>query len=152
MEADRRNAESVMQDGAEQMLPGVLLHMIEAARPIDDSDNGSRIDRRPEQVGDALVLINDIDYGNPVQDAGIEGLPTGAGIESSAVEVDAPSLVRGVDYLGLELAQVRVVVVEAHRYSIAMVTMLLLTPSSLLMSSGIAGPFGASSGTMTLIW
>ena len=46
VETERRNLEQVDEHGREQMLAGVLLHVVEAARPVDRALRGPRAELR----------------------------------------------------------------------------------------------------------
>ena len=68
-------AEEFLEHGGEQMLPGVLLHVIEAARPIDFARHlAVRRERRRQTVRDALLLVHDVDHRHPGDGPHIERL------------------------------------------------------------------------------
>ncbi len=69
------------------MLTGVLLHVLEAARPVDDAPRRAELDWTLHQVQNpAVVAIDDVDDASGAEGAGIERLATGGRIEGGAVE------------------------------------------------------------------
>ena len=63
MEADGVQAEELLEHGGEQVLPGVLLHVIEAARPIDFARHlAVRRERRRQAVRDAILFVHHVDH------------------------------------------------------------------------------------------
>ena len=113
MHADGRRAEPLRDHGRQQVLSGVLLHVIEPAGPVHDARQPIAAGRRRQQVGDALALVHDVHHLDAAQVAGVERLATGGGIESGAVEVDAAAVLGPLHDGGLERGQVRVMVVDA---------------------------------------
>ena len=72
------------------MLSGVLLHEIEASRPVDLS--GHRLaggQRRCQDVNDALAFVDHVDDVDAVQCAEVVRLAAGRRIECGFVEIDA---------------------------------------------------------------
>ena len=76
----------------QHVLPGVLLHVIEAPRPVDDAVDASgpatwarlhHVHMRPSPSS-----IDDIDDADVAERPGIERLPAGRRIEGGAVEDD----------------------------------------------------------------
>jgi hypothetical protein len=94
----------------------MLLHVIEAAGPVQLSPDSPAGQRRYQQVGYSLALIHHLGHFHPIEPAGIAGLTTGGGIKGSTIEVNAPPGIASVDDGRLELAQVRVDVIEALRH------------------------------------
>ena len=88
VEADGVEVEQLLEDRGQQVLAGVLLHVIEAAGPIDGALDRLARQGRGKAVGDAIVLVHHIDHRDAADGAGIEGLPAGGGVEGGAVEVD----------------------------------------------------------------
>jgi hypothetical protein len=99
------------------MLRGVLLHVVNAARPIHMAMNGAERDLGGGVVDDvvvrargtrrALVGIQNFHYGGAAELAKVVGLTTGGGIERSLVQYHAktvPLTVAG-DHLRVEFAQ-----------------------------------------------
>src|SRR5205814_3453821 len=100
------------------MLAGVLLHVIESARPVDCSVYGiADLERAVlHYVGDRpAVIVDNIDHAQPPQGPGVERLAARRGIEGRAIERDAKSIAGALDAGDgrFELAQGRIVVVEA---------------------------------------
>ena len=81
MDAHRVELEAIGEDRGEEMLPGVLLHVIEAARPVDDPAHQLQVARRwrREHVRDAIALVDDVGHGDAAQRAGVERLSAGGG-------------------------------------------------------------------------
>jgi hypothetical protein len=72
------------------VLAGVLLHVIEAAGPIDNTEDlFGGTERRFKNVSDAILFIHHFDDADSGERAEIEGLASGSWIESGAVEIDA---------------------------------------------------------------
>ena len=68
------------------MLPGVLLHVIVAARPVDAAlDLFCGADRRFQEMRDAVFFVDHFSHSNAAQHAQVERLPAGSWIEGSAV-------------------------------------------------------------------
>ena len=80
MKADRLRAEHPIEDRGEEVLTGVLLHVIKSARPVDLSldrlaDLEHPIGLRSDHMDDpAVVLVNDIDDRPAAERAGVERL------------------------------------------------------------------------------
>jgi hypothetical protein len=106
------------------MLTGVLLHVIEAARPIDlAGDCGSDRERRRQDVSDVVVEVDRVDYvyGGPkgftllwCYPARIKRLTTGGGIERRSIEHRrrASLVLEHAGHDSLEAAAIRVGVVD----------------------------------------
>jgi hypothetical protein len=122
VEADGLEGVEFLEDGGEEVLTGVLLHVIEAARPIDEGiDLYDWRGGRGEAVSDAVVLIDDVDHGDAGERAGIEGLAAGGGIEGGAVEVDGEAVGRAVYDAGAEVVDVGIGVVETFGHDACIV-------------------------------
>ena len=101
----------------EHVLAGVLLHVLEAARPVDRARGtrslaaASRFDHVQDR---AVVPIDDVDDARAAERAGVERLAAGCRIERGAVEHDGrrPSCAPTPTICGVELGQVRIGVVE----------------------------------------
>ena len=71
------------------MLAGVLLHMVEAPRPVDVAADLRAYGQRPvAQVGDDTVLLMYIQHAGLAQRAVVGGLTAALGIEGGTVECD----------------------------------------------------------------
>ena len=98
------------------MLAGVLLHVIEAAGPVDLSlDLGGR-KRRFEDVRDAVVFIHDVADRDASERAHIERLSAGGWVKHGTVQICATPFIRGFDNAGVKFAQITIVVVQAFRH------------------------------------
>jgi hypothetical protein len=106
------------------MLTGVLLHVIETARPVDAGGNAAGRDRAVHHMKYVVVFqVADIENVGFAELAKIVGLAAGGGIEMRLIEEDAPAggVVAGericerltTENLGRETVLKRVVVVEA---------------------------------------
>ena len=99
----------------------MLLHVVVTARPVDlAADDRSRPcpgERPLKHVGDAIILVDDIDDRNALQGSCVVRLAARRRVERRAVEVCPLSLVRKLDDRRVEHAKHRVRVVEAlgHR-------------------------------------
>ena len=112
--ADRAVAEELVQHGREEVLAGVLLHVVEAAGPVHAAVHGRPVDRVGEQVGDAVTLVHDVHHRGAAEGPGVVRLAARGGIEGGAVEVYSAAAVGTVHDGGVEVAQVGVGVVEAE--------------------------------------
>ena len=75
------------------MLAGVLLHVVEAAGPVQPAMEPLACDRAGQEVGDPVTLVYDVDDLDAAEVAGIERLAAGRRIEGRAVEVDAAAVI-----------------------------------------------------------
>ena len=87
MEADGLDAELLNEHRGKQVLAGVLLHVIQAARPVDQAIDFRRIHRRCHAVRDALILIDDIQHRLACDETSVMRLPAGRRIKCCAIEV-----------------------------------------------------------------
>jgi hypothetical protein len=122
-EAAGLRAEQLDESLRENVLPGVLLHVVEAARPIDAAAHLGPFGRGVAlyDVEHALRLsVDALDDAGAAERAGVRRLPAAGRVEGRAVERDGRAAVvrarQGQD-ARVELGQVRVVVVEpfGHR-------------------------------------
>ena len=110
------------------MLTSVLLHMVEAARPVDDAPRRAELDWTLHQVQNpAVVAIDDVDDASGAEDAGIERLATGGRIERvrSRTACQMARTLRhcvNADHRSIELAGVGVVIVEAFGHECPPIT------------------------------
>ena len=73
------------------MLAGVLLHMIQTARPIDSSFYSRANFGRPSlnhMQHAVLFIVDTFDHAQTVERAGVAGLTAAGGIKSRAIERD----------------------------------------------------------------
>ena len=97
MKADVRRAKQRIRRIGEQVLAGVLLHEVEAARPVDfglhGGAHGQRGVRMVQEHAVRLVAAGDR-HGDPLraQQPGIAGLAAGIGKEHGAVENDIEAI------------------------------------------------------------
>jgi len=90
------------EDGRKQVLAAVLLHVVEAALPIDpafDFRPLGRFHRRRHNVCDALTFIHDVHHRHARNSARIVRLAPRGRIKRRAVNVDA-SVIGTADHRG----------------------------------------------------
>ena len=99
----------------------MLLHVIEAAAPVNSAGYRLPTEGPSEEMSYPLTFVNHIDNLDPSEVPSIERLTSGSGIEGGAVQIDPAGLVGSVDNGGFEVAQVRVGIIESlgHRESVA---------------------------------
>jgi hypothetical protein len=121
------NAEEPIEGGRQDVLPGVLLHMIETARPIDAAVDLTFSQLPFNDVRDrAVVSIDDVDHPCAAEIAHVVRLPARRRIERGAIEHGhEPSLdsagdrpgtpldALDADHRRVELLRVRIGVVDA---------------------------------------
>src|SRR5882724_9675198 len=101
MEGDGERIELLIEERGEQMLTGVLLHVVDAACPVDAALDLSAGEQRlrSEMPELALFILLDIDDGGfqpratgsrGGERAGVVGLTSAGGVEGAAVERDLP--------------------------------------------------------------
>ena len=101
VEGDGGRVELAEEDGGEEVLAGVLLHVVEAAGPVDVAlDFGAEGERLADVVPDLAVLVffDGVDGnvegcargGDGAEQAGVIGLAAAGGVEGGAVEGDLP--------------------------------------------------------------
>ena len=112
VKADRPDSEQLFEHGREQVLAGVLLHVVVAALPVDDPGHLGCCERCIHNVSDAVFFVDHFPDGDAPQRAQVEGLPAGSGIERGAVEVHAETVVSGLNHAGVKLAQIAILIVE----------------------------------------
>ena len=94
------------------MLAGVLLHVIEAARPVDSAPRRVSQHRLRSAMRNLLALVDDFDHRRVADRAGIKRLTAGGWIKRGAIQINAISIVAAPDNASLELAKVGVVVIK----------------------------------------
>jgi hypothetical protein len=99
------------------MLAGVLLHVIEAASPVDFSRYFTGSDRSIQHMDDAAILIDNVDYRGPSENSGIEGLAARGWIKRRAIEIDAPPIAGRINDDRAKFPEIRIVVIKpfGHR-------------------------------------
>jgi hypothetical protein len=126
MKAHRAHAKQFVDRRRQHVLAGVLLHVIEAPRPIYRAADRLSVVQGPwslvrpwswvQDVRDRPVfLVDHIDNAKVAQPPGVERLAAGCGIERGAVEDHAEAFRRAVHahHGGVERLEVRIGVVEA---------------------------------------
>ena len=89
MKAHGGDFEQFFENRREQVLPGVLLHVIETAGPVDLRGNFDGCNRSIEDVRYAVFFIGHLDDVRAAQGAEIEGLAARGRIEGGAVQINA---------------------------------------------------------------
>src|SRR5579863_814439 len=117
------------------MLAGVLLHMIEAASPIDAALHFKMNERITHNMRNAIPLVNHFDDVRSTQLPGIERLAAGCGIKRGAIEIDAlPVRTRGIrthfNHASPEFGEIAVLIIQAVCHCTASCTEVLSTLST----------------------
>src|SRR5690606_5661485 len=117
MHAHGLEAVQLREHGGEQVLPGVLLHVVDARLPGDAAlpprARGQR-HRFRQHVRDPVALVHHVHHAHAGQLARVVRLPAGGGVERGAIQVDAPSVCGHLRHVRVERAEVGVVVVESR--------------------------------------
>ena len=124
MEGNGGKAEAFLEHGGEKMLAGVLLHVIEAARPLDATFDRARGEFLVDDVDDVVVLIADVEDIGLSEEADVVRLAARGGIEGGLVEDDFPGRNRAAgsgdggagfasEDAGFEVLEVGIVVIES---------------------------------------
>src|SRR5271163_1898215 len=90
MKTDGGRLEQVYQHGREQMLAGVLLHMVEASIAVDPPGDLGFGQRTSEKMRNTVPIINHLHHLETAQFPSIERLAAGSWIEGGAVQIYAP--------------------------------------------------------------
>ena len=75
------------------MLAGVLLHVVEAAAPIDGAFDGFGFYRARQLVSDAFVFVGNFEHRNPADGPNVKRLPAGRGIEGGSIQIDGAAVI-----------------------------------------------------------
>ena len=105
-------SEQLRQHRREQVLAGMLLHMVEAAGPVYLAPGALARKGLGQEVRYPFPLVHDVGDLDTPKPAGVEWLAPGGGIECGSVEVDSPPIFGPVDNGRLEVVQVAVGIVE----------------------------------------
>ena len=81
-------------------------------------DSVAAAERRGEHVGDAIVLIDDVDDGDAAERAEVVRLAAGGRVEGGLVEIDARTVVAALDDCRGELGAIGVGVVVPNRHGL----------------------------------
>src|SRR5687767_10559691 len=119
MKAYGPRASLALERGGQQMLTRVLLHMVEAPRPVHVPPNARvGLELTIDKVSDrAVFLIEHVEDIGLTERPGVERLAARRRIERGAIENDLPSIALQVHFAhhSVEFNQVRVRVVETIR-------------------------------------
>ena len=116
VQADDVAAELPPDGVGQHVFAAVLLHVVEAARPVDLAvDFASHVQGRVRAVEDIAVLHEHIQYVRPAQRARVVGLAAGSGIKGRAVEADEICIFVGgaIRHPRVEGGQIGIVIVKA---------------------------------------
>ncbi len=91
MKRDGGQSEALLKNRGEEVLPGVLLHVVEAAVPIDAALDGSEFERTIEHVHDLVSFVAHVEDFCCSKEPQIMRLAARGWIEQRAVQYDAPS-------------------------------------------------------------
>ena len=100
----------------QHVLPGVLLHVIESSRPVDRAAQANRGRRAIDDVQNPAVLaVHHVEHADVAEHPDIERLAAGSGVERGAIEHERGAAVvrHGIDEIGVELAQVGILVIQS---------------------------------------
>ncbi len=90
MERNRGQAEAFLKHGGQQMLAGVLLHVVETAGPVDAALGFAEFDGLIHHVDDSVLGVADIDDVGIAHLAEVVWLASGRRIERSLIQNDFP--------------------------------------------------------------
>src|ERR1700674_496626 len=90
MEGNRKQAEAFLKHGGQQVLAGVMLHVVEAAGPVDAAFRFAEFDGLVNSVDDFVLSIADVDDVGIAQLAEVVWLASGSRIEGGAIQNDFP--------------------------------------------------------------
>jgi len=117
VEADGMQSEVLREHRREQVLPGVLLHMIEAPVPIENAIDRPIRHRSRHPMRDTFALVDHLNNRDAPDRPGIERLPAGGGIKGRAIEVSGGAPAGCLEDAGSKVAEVAIVVVEPFGHS-----------------------------------
>ena len=79
--------EQRLERAGQNVLPGMLLHVIETPRPVDlAGDQRALRERRCQHVDDVVAVVDGVDDFGRSEPAGVERLAAGRGVEGGAIE------------------------------------------------------------------
>src|SRR5262252_8217950 len=118
MKADGLRAETPLDRRRQHVLPSMLLHVVESARPVDGTMDRLSL-REPLLAFDhvlqrSVLILDDVDDEDRVEDASVERLTARGGIKGGSVQLNdraAVALANSFDRR-VEFAAVRVVVID----------------------------------------
>src|ERR1700687_687672 len=90
MEGNRGQPEAFLKHGGQQVLAGVLLHVVKAPRPVDAALGFAEFHGLINGVDDFVLRIADIDDVGVTQLAKVVWLASGSGIEGRAIQNHFP--------------------------------------------------------------
>src|SRR6185437_1445509 len=116
MKADSRRAEEISKDRRKQMLAGMLLHVIEAARPVDLALNFVRHYRHGGYMRDDVLFVDYFENRRAAERANVKRLAAGSGIKSGSIEVDFAAIQARLKNTSPECTEIAVCVVKPFRH------------------------------------
>jgi len=117
VETDGGDAEMLDEHRGKQVLSAVLLHVIEAAVPIDAAIDLIIFDRRRDQVRDGFPFIFDRHQRHAADRTCVMWLPTGSGIKRAALQINAASIIGAAGHPCAEFPQIGIGVIESLGHS-----------------------------------
>ena len=112
MHAQRAPPEHVCDNSRQDVLTGMLLHMVEPPRPVDSADDPLVHQGCCQQMGDSVPFIYNIDNSDSTQLPGVIWLTARGRVEGSLIEVDSFGIISSADDGRLEVPEVGVGVIE----------------------------------------
>src|SRR5208282_2639320 len=98
MKRDRWPAIAFLKHGREQVLSRMLLHMIEAARPMDAAEDVRTTGALVHDVNDFVAIVADVEYIRVSDFSQIMGLASGGWIKSGAIQHQTQGLRRNSSF------------------------------------------------------
>src|SRR2546422_3131325 len=117
VERGRRVVSRLLKRRREEVLAGMLLHVIKTARPVDFSSYDLPLRLAFEDMGDGLAFVSQLEHRHSGKCSAVRALPSGLRVEGAPVKINAEplSLTVHFQHARLELATVAVGVVETIR-------------------------------------
>jgi hypothetical protein len=115
VKADGFEAEQIRNHGGKEVLPAVLLHVIEPAMPVYLAFDLGIPHGRREKVNYPLAIVDYIFNGNSIDGSNIVRLTARGGIESGLIQHHTPGVLAAVRYACAEGHLIRVCVIESLR-------------------------------------
>jgi hypothetical protein len=112
MHPDRLTTGKIGQDRRQNVLSGMLLHVVETARPIHLPGGSPLWERVNHEVGDTTAFVHHIYDLDTPQATLVEWLTSGSGIKRCPIQVDPAAVVDTLHDGGSELGKVCVAMIE----------------------------------------
>ena len=112
MEADRLHVEQLGQNGRQQVLACVLLHVVPAASPIDEGIGFGCFEGIFENMNDPLTLVDHVDDTDAVYGAQIVWLTAGCGVERGTIQYNPGRISGRFEHLRTKGREISIAVIE----------------------------------------